>query len=65
MKKWENPQLGELAMEETQTETCYCEAGEIAAGETNTFKHGCGHPHCPGHPCPPKPTPNPDPTPVS
>ena len=60
MKKWEQPQLGELAMEETHEVTCYCEAGEALAASTGERHHGGGHPHRPPHqggPCPDEPKP--------
>ena len=51
-KNWNKPHLSALGLELTQTEICYCEAGEMARhGKPN----GGGHPHKPGHPCPDKP----------
>ena len=76
MKKWENPVICELGMEETQETKCYCYEGEVATyglkpgGKPNEKPNGkpngkpeCGHDHKPGYPCPPTPIPNPNPTP--
>lgn len=53
MKKWENPAIGELAMEETREDanTCYCSNGEAQAIDAER-KPGGGHEWKPGNPCP-------------
>lgn len=66
MKKWENPEVTNLEISETEETKCYCQNG--IDEEVITY-HG-GKPHRPGHghkpdrpgkPCPPDPEPNPTP----
>ena len=64
MKKWEKPEIGELAVDLTHTGICYCENGKseevitYRGGKPNRPGHG-HNPDRPGKPCPPSPCPPP------
>ena len=66
MKKWENPVIGELGMEETQETMCYCDQGVDLANHGGGGQYppgfGPGHEHKPpqeGGQCPDTPKPQP------